>query len=291
MNSVFMLDSPERHISAFPVSNNAALLAWHRAHGGGMTLVMSGENGAARPAPAWSGVAAIDRALLGDARNPEPHTAQVGRLLQQFPEQCRAVTFAGRRPLDAALLDRDGTIIQDFHYLTDPDSVQILPGAIDGLQRLQRLGVKLVIVTNQSGVGVGAISPEALTSVNHRLVTLLGEAGITISGIYICPHRRDAGCRCRKPGTLMAEQARDDLGIDLDRVLMVGDKALDLGLGRALKAPSFLVTTGHGKATLAEGAVVPDYVVDGLDAIADICEAAAGLPSPVALPTSLELHS
>lgn len=291
MTSVIMLEAPGRHISAPQVSNNAALLAWHRAHGGGVTLVMSGENGSARPAPAWSGNAVIDRALLGDAGNESPHTALIGRILREDPARARAVTFSPRRQLDAALLDRDGTIIQDFHYLTDPESVHILPGAIDGLQRLQSLGMRLVIVTNQSGVGVGAISLEALAAVNQRLVGLLRDAGIEIAGIYICPHKRDAGCDCRKPGLGMARQAEAALGIDLNRVIMVGDKALDLGLGRALGAPTFLVTTGHGRATFAEGAVQPDFLVDGLDAIADICAGEGGFPIPVALPTSLELPS
>lgn len=288
MSRITVLEPPQRHIPSASVPDNAALLAWHRAHGGGVTLVMNEGAETVAPAPAWSGYAAIDVELLGDADQRSPDTAAITDLLRRQPALCRAITFPGPTPFSAALLDRDGTIIQDVHYLTDPDRVQLLPGAIDGLQRLQRLGIRLVIVTNQSGVGVGAISPEALAAVNRRVVQLLGDAGIQLAGIYICPHRRDAGCDCRKPGTGMARQAAADLGIDLEHVFVVGDKALDLGLARALAAPAFLVTTGHGEATFASGAVVPDFLVDGLDTVASICEADAGLPVPVALPVTLE---
>lgn len=249
---------------------------------------MNGDSGLAGPPPAWSGYAAIDVELLGDAESRPPDTSLLATLLKEDPTRCRAVTYPGRRSFDAILLDRDGTIIHDVHYLADPAGVRLLPGAIDGLQRLQRLGLRLVIVTNQSGVGVGSISSEALAAVNHRLVQLLADAGVSVAGIYICPHRRDAGCSCRKPGTALALQASAELGIDLSRVLVVGDKALDLGLARALGAPAYLVTTGHGEATLAAGEIIPDFLVDGLDALAATCEAAAGLPVPVALPITLD---
>jgi phosphoglycolate phosphatase-like HAD superfamily hydrolase len=88
----------------------------------------------------------------------------------------------------------------------------------------------------------------------------------------------------------MARQAEAALGIDLGRVIMVGDKALDVGLGRALEAPTFLVTTGHGSATFAEGKIVPDYLVDGLDAVAAVCENPAGFLVPVALPPTFDLR-
>lgn len=290
MPLVTMLEPAGRHIPSGPVSDNAALLAWHRAHGGGLTVVVSGDSGAAGPTPAWGGFAAVDSRLLGDAEHRTPDTDLLRQIVRDHPDQCRAVTFVRRRPMDAALLDRDGTIIQDFHYLTDPGSVHLLPGAITGLQRLQGLGMRLVIVTNQSGVGVGAISLDALAAVNQRLLDILRTEGIEIAGIYICPHKRDAGCDCRKPGLGMARQAEAALGIDLTRVIMVGDKALDLGLGHALHAPTFLVTTGHGNATFAKGEVVPDYLVDGLDQVAAVCESAAGFPVAVPLPPTFDLR-
>jgi D-glycero-D-manno-heptose 1,7-bisphosphate phosphatase len=188
------------------------------------------------------------------------------------------------RPLGTALLDRDGTINFDRHYLGDPDGVDLLPGAAAGLRLLAAAGVRLVVVTNQSGIGLGRITASQVTAVNARLVSLLEGEGITLSGIYICPHHPEAGCACRKPADGLARQAAAELGLDLRRAIVAGDKDSDLGLGRALGIPAFLMVTGEGARTLVSGGPPADYLVDDLAELARICThpAGAGLVRPLA---------
>lgn len=188
-----------------------------------------------------------------------------------------------RRPT-TALLDRDGTIIVDRHYLADPDGVALLPSAAEGLRTLTSLGMRLVVVSNQSGVGVGRITPAQLEAVNDRCRAVLGEQGVDLAGIYSCIHRPDAGCACRKPADGLARQAEAELGIDLGQVLVAGDKDSDLGLGRRLGAATFLVLTGEGRTTLSSGGPPADYLVEDLQELARICAHPAGLGSPHLIP-------
>lgn len=177
-----------------------------------------------------------------------------------------------------ALLDRDGTINVDRHYLADPAGVELLPGAAAGLRRLQEAGVALVVITNQSGVAAGRITPAALAAVRASLEGLLGEAGVRLTGTYACIHAPDDGCACRKPSDRLAHQAATDHGLDLGRAIVIGDKASDLALGHRLGVPTFLVTSGYGQATLAAREVLPDFLVDNLEAMARICTHPAGVP-------------
>jgi D-glycero-D-manno-heptose 1,7-bisphosphate phosphatase len=184
-------------------------------------------------------------------------------------------------PLDAVLLDRDGTLIVDRNYLADPDRVALLPGAVEGLRRLEAAGIRRVVVTNQSGVARGWIAPEALTAVHARLRAMLAEQSATLDGIFACPHREEDNCDCRKPKVGLTRQAAAALGLDLSRVVVAGDKLADLGLARALGVPAFLVMTGSGPDTLAENSLPADFVVDGLDDLARIVTHPAGVGRPV----------
>lgn len=167
-------------------------------------------------------------------------------------------------------LDRDGTIIEDRHYLADPDAVALLSGAASGLRRLQAAGMALVVVSNQSGLARGLISAEALTAVEGRFRSLLASEGITLAGIYTCPHAPEAGCDCRKPRSGLARRAAAELHLDLRHCMVVGDKPADIGLARDLGATAVLVRTGAGVASLAAGAS-PDVVVQDLDELANLC--------------------
>ena len=102
-----------------------------------------------------------------------------------------------KRPV--VFLDRDGTILNERRYLRDFKRLIIYPSAIKGLRRLQKNGFALVIVTNQSGVGRGYFSLAALKLVNRAFARKLQSEGIKLAGIYYCPHRPEAGCKCRKP--------------------------------------------------------------------------------------------
>ena len=150
----------------------------------------------------------------------------------------------------AVFLDRDGTIIVERHYLSDPAGVELESGTPEGLRRLTESGYTLVVVSNQSGVGRGKFGIEAAHAVNDRVAELLGDEGVRIAGWYMCPHHPDEGCDCRKPGTAMAYQAAHDLDLDLSRSFVVGDKQCDIEFAQAMGAQGILVTTGHGRQAL-----------------------------------------
>jgi histidinol-phosphate phosphatase family protein len=130
-------------------------------------------------------------------------------------------------------LDRDGTIIMDTGYLSDPTEVQLIPGASEGLLSLQDAGHLLVVVSNQSGIGRGLISEVESAMVHDRFIELLAENGIVLTGVYYCSHHPLDRCTCRKPSTGMFMMARDDLGLDLANSVMIGDQASDVEAGRA----------------------------------------------------------
>jgi D-glycero-D-manno-heptose 1,7-bisphosphate phosphatase len=170
------------------------------------------------------------------------------------------------------VLDRDGTLIVEKHYLSDPDAVELIEGAGAALRRLAALGLGLVVVTNQSGVGRGLFSHERLAEVHGRLEVLLAAEGVRLAGIYFCPHHPDLGCACRKPRTALLERAARDLGFELRRAFVVGDLASDVDLGRAVGATTVLVRTGHGTREIAAGVVRPDHVVGDLAEAAELIE-------------------
>jgi histidinol-phosphate phosphatase family protein len=145
-----------------------------------------------------------------------------------------------------ALLDRDGTIIAERHYLATPDGVELLPGAVEGLRRLARLGIGLAVVSNQSGLSRGYFDQAALDAIHERLCELLARGGVMLDGIYICPHTDEHDCGCRKPRPGMVRQAAAELGFDPAYAFVLGDKACDVDLGRAVGATTFLLRTGYG---------------------------------------------
>ena len=171
-------------------------------------------------------------------------------------------------PRRFVLLDRDGTIIVEKHHLTDPRDVELLPGSASGLRALAELGLGLVVVTNQSVIGRRLLSIGGLGAIHDRMIEQLGELGVSLDGIYFCPHHPDDECSCRKPGTAMVNEAAADLHFEAAECFVIGDASSDMELGQALGATTLLVRTGHGVETLDRGTRA-DYVV------ADLTEAAA----------------
>ena len=135
-----------------------------------------------------------------------------------------------------ALLDRDGTLIVDRTYLSKPCDMQILPRAAEGLRELRSLGFGLLIVTNQSGIGRGLFGADQLDAIHERLKTELLEQGVVIDGTYVCPHRPDDSCQCRKPQVGLVEQARADFGFRTERCVVIGDKPCDWELAERIGA-------------------------------------------------------
>jgi len=166
------------------------------------------------------------------------------------------------------VLDRDGTLIAERHYLADPAGVELLPGVVDGLRRFRARGYELAIVTNQSGIGRGLFDELALAAVHAELLAQLRRAGIPVHGIWHCPHRPEDGCACRKPQPGLLEAALRTLGYAASECLVVGDKASDIDLGQRAGARTALVRTGYGRDTERAGGCTPDLIADGLDQLA-----------------------
>jgi D-glycero-D-manno-heptose 1,7-bisphosphate phosphatase len=166
--------------------------------------------------------------------------------------------------LTAVLLDRDGTVIEDRHYLSDPVGVTLLPGAGQGLAALAAAGARLFLVTNQSGIGRGYFTEADLDACNARMGELLGEYGVSLADAAFCPHGPDDGCACRKPAPGMWQTLRDRHGLCAAATAMVGDKPEDVAFGRdAGLGRVVLVLTGKGQAAARTlGIPVPEGDAD-----------------------------
>lgn len=143
----------------------------------------------------------------------------------------------------AVFLDRDGTIIHDAAYIKDPRQVELLPGAAEGLLRLQEAGYALIVVTNQSGIGRGFFKEKQYEAVRDRLDTLLAKEGVRLTASYHCPHHPDVDgpCDCRKPGRLLFERAIVEHDLDAGNSFAIGDRWRDLAPAIALGARGILV--------------------------------------------------
>ncbi len=208
-----------------------------------------------------------------DIGTPESYSA-AGRFLRNIAPSARC---------GVVFLDRDGTVIAERHYLHDPAGVELLPGAADGLRRMKALGLRLVLVTNQSGVGRGYFGRDAVERVHGRLLELLESQGVDLDAIYLCPHTPDDACSCRKPLPGLILRAASDLDLDLgtlpSRCFVIGDKACDVDLGLVVTATTFLVTTGHGAGHVAECGSRAHHVVGSLDEAARRIESILAAPS------------
>jgi len=169
-------------------------------------------------------------------------------------------------PKPFLLLDRDGTIIEEKHYLRDPGLVVLLPGAKDAISRAFDMGWGVAILTNQSGVARGMMSLADVDAVHERLLELLEEPRLTKDHIFICPHGPDE-CDCRKPLPGLVTQAMGRFEIDLPRSIVVGDRLRDLMMGRSVGAKTVLVRTGYGAREEGEAGAETDLVVDDLSGI------------------------
>ncbi len=183
-------------------------------------------------------------------------------------------------PITTLFLDRDGTVIEDRHYLSDPDGVTFLPQVGEALSRLAAQGIRIFIVTNQSGIGRGYFSLEAYLACEARLDAMFAEHGVTVVATAYCPHAPEVRCTCRKPHIGMWEQLRDAHNLKAEECVMVGDKMADINFGRnAGFAASLLVLTGKGAKTAQDygfskgiqlpACSTPHYVAEDLAEVAD----------------------
>jgi D-glycero-D-manno-heptose 1,7-bisphosphate phosphatase len=147
----------------------------------------------------------------------------------------------------AVFLDRDGTLMRDVDYCGDPKDVDLLPGVREALPKLKSAGHKLIVITNQSGIGRGYFNEEQYHAVENEVGRQIGEG--VIDATYYCPHLPDDGCKCRKPSPELVLQAARDHHVDLARSFFIGDKASDIDCGRNAGVKTILVRTGYGKET------------------------------------------
>jgi D-glycero-D-manno-heptose 1,7-bisphosphate phosphatase len=143
-----------------------------------------------------------------------------------------------------AFLDRDGTLIADLNYLSDPTQAVLLPGVVEGLKALINQGFRLIVISNQSGIGRGYFTEADAHSVNGRVDDMLCQQGVEIAAWYICPHAPNQPCQCRKPLPGMIDRACEDFKIDLSNSIMIGDKDVDLQLATTRGLRGYLVTSG-----------------------------------------------
>lgn len=158
------------------------------------------------------------------------------------------------------ILDRDGVINRDSaEFIKSPEEWVPLPGSLSAIARLTRAGYRVVVATNQSGVGRGLLGADALDRIHRRMLEAVRAAGGEIAGVYFCPHVPEDRCACRKPAPGLFHAIARAFGADLRRAWAVGDSARDLEAARSAGARPVLVLTGNGKATL-----------DGLPATHDV---------------------
>ena len=171
----------------------------------------------------------------------------------------------------AVFADRDGTIIEDRHYVADPGHVSLIPGAPGALLRMRKMGFALVTVTNQSGIGRGLYDLGDYERVAAEVDRQLAGAGVVMDGTYFCPDGPggDPETTCRKPSPLMYRAAARDLGIEPEGSYFVGDKRRDVMPATIFGGTGILVRTGHGRAE--EKGLAPGFrIVDDLAAAADL---------------------
>jgi D-glycero-D-manno-heptose 1,7-bisphosphate phosphatase len=177
-------------------------------------------------------------------------------------------------------MDRDGTINEEIGYVLRPGELRLIPGAAEAIRRLRELGLGIVIVTNQSPVGRGWITPAELDAIHDRLRELLLEHGAEVDAIEACPHAPDEGCGCRKPATGLVRRAASALGFDPSASFVVGDHAGDMAMGRSVGASTIFVLTGHGDEERAAAEAFADHVVEDLPAAAELIGRAISSRAP-----------
>lgn len=154
----------------------------------------------------------------------------------------------------AVFLDRDGTLVEDPGYLSDPAQVHLLPGVAAAVRQFNDADLRAIVVTNQSGIARGLYTLDAYFAIERRLNELLLSEGARLDAHYFCPHHPEitGPCECRKPGTLLYRQAAERFGLDLAASWWIGDRLRDLEPATTLGGMGILVETGDGRRESAE---------------------------------------
>lgn len=173
------------------------------------------------------------------------------------------MTTAPNESAPAVFLDRDGTLMEEVNYCADPKQVAIFPGVPEALQRLKARGYKLIVISNQAGIGRGYFTEKEYRAVEAEVARAVHPA--IFDATYFCPDHPDRATARRKPGPGMVLEAQRDHRLDLARSFFIGDKAIDIECGRNAGVRTILVKTGYG-----ETHVAADWIADDLPAAAEI---------------------
>ncbi|HEY6866203.1 MAG TPA: HAD family hydrolase [Candidatus Eisenbacteria bacterium] len=256
--------------------------AWGSLHASG--LVEAAEAGGLQQAPP---PVPLERLAMW-SEEPPPAVAEAehpdAEILERACERALA-RHRTRGVRGAVFADRDGTLVVERGYLSDPDDLALLPGVPEAIQALRSAGLAVVVVSNQSGVGRGLFPLSRVYEAMARLRHALRARGAEVDAIYFCPHRPESGCACRKPGIELLERAADDLQLSLTRSVFVGDKLLDVRTGHNAGAAAVLVRTGYGRdeerqLAAADAPDRPERVCDDFAAAAEWILATAELERP-----------
>jgi len=174
----------------------------------------------------------------------------------------------------AVFLDRDGTVIEDAHYIKSADQVRLLPGAAPAVKRLNDAGIPVIVATNQSGIARGIFTVQDYETVRKRFEQLLAENGAHIDASYYCPHSAadPPQCNCRKPGTIMFEQAISDFGLNAKEVAYIGDRWRDVVASKKLGGRGIMIASPETSAQDREQAKR-----DGIETARSLSEAVSML--------------
>ena len=171
------------------------------------------------------------------------------------------------------ILDRDGVINKDSDlYIKSPDEWVPLPGSLEAIARLNQWGYRVVVCTNQSGIGRGLFGMDTLNAIHEKMIKAAAHAGGAIDAIFYCPHTNNDKCNCRKPKPGMLEEIASRYNVPLAGVPVVGDALRDLQAALAVGARPLLVLTGKGQKTKLDPALPPNIPV-----FADLAEAVKNL--------------
>ncbi len=184
-----------------------------------------------------------------------------GEEKEEIVEEEGAVHFRAHdmKESPAVFIDRDGTINEEILYLNEPEKFKMLPYVLEGIKKFMDMGYRIVIVTNQPGIGFGYYTKEDFYRVNHRMLSELSGAGILVDRIYFCPHTKAQQCECRKPNQALILRAKTDLHLSLEKCYFIGDRTSDIEAGHRAGMKSILVKTG-AQGGDGEYPVKPDYI-------------------------------
>jgi D-glycero-D-manno-heptose 1,7-bisphosphate phosphatase len=166
------------------------------------------------------------------------------------------------RQVKLIVLDRDGVINYDSEqFIKSPDEWRPIPGSLEAISRLNHAGFRVVVATNQSGLGRGLFDMATLIAINDKMHKALAQIGGRVDALFYCPHTADSACECRKPKPGMLIEIGNRFGVDLTGVPCVGDSVRDLQAAAAVEAQPILVLTGKGEKTLRDGVFPTNTVI------------------------------